>query len=376
MSKKRILIVAGLAESLLNFRGRLIEDLASKGYDVHVAAPQIDRDPRFLQKLRGIGITPHEIVLNRVGLNPVSDLKTLMALHRLYRRLRPQIVLAYTIKPVIWGGIAARLARAPSFFALITGLGYAFTGKPQGAKAFIQRVSQFLYRFSLHGASGVIFQNPDDAAEFINRRILPSRITPQIVNGSGIDTGAFAQAPLPDGPIRFLLIARLLEDKGIREFARAAEALKDSKISAEFHLVGPVDPNPSGLPESTITTWQENGILVWHGSLSDVRPAISSAHVYVLPSYREGTPRSVLEAMSMGRAVITTDAPGCRETVMDGINGFLVPVRDSEAVADAMRKFIDSPHLISQMGAQSRRIAEEKYDVRKVNAQMMKAMGL
>lgn len=372
----RILIVASLAESLVNFRGPLIQSLVHAGHSVHAAAPMLSHSPELREKLIGLGAIPHEILIDRTGVNPLADLRSFVSLWRLYRAVEPKIVLAYTIKPVIWGGIAARLARVPSFFALITGLGYAFTGKPQGSRAFIQHVSQFLYRISFKGASGVFFQNPDDAAEFANRGILPGSITPQIVNGSGIDTVAFAQAPLPDGPIRFLLIARLLEDKGIREFARAAKALKDLDILAEFHLVGPVDTNPTGLSENTVKKWHDDGILVWHGSLSDVRPVISSAHVYVLPSYREGTPRSVLEAMSMGRPVITTDAPGCRETVVDGINGFLVPVRESEAVADAMRKFIDSPHLISQMGAQSRRIAEEKYDVRKVNAQMMEAMGL
>jgi glycosyltransferase involved in cell wall biosynthesis len=228
----------------------------------------------------------------------------------------------------------------------------------------------------LRRATGVIFQNPDDAREFLERGLLTSRITPQIVNGSGVDTKAFSVAVFPSGPIRFLLIARLLGDKGIREFAEAAKMLKAENPAVEFHLVGPIDSNPDGLPENLVECWHNANILYWHGSLLDVRPAILASHVYVLPSYREGTPRTVLEAMSMGRPIITSDAPGCRETVVDGLNGFLVPVRDTEALADAMRKFIETPDLISQMGAQSRKIAEEKYDVGKVNAQMMEAMGL
>lgn len=377
MIQKRILVVAGLAESLVNFRGHLIQDLASAGHDVHVAAPGIDGDPQISQRLRELGASPHDIPLKRVGMNPVSDLRTLLALVHLFRTVKPHTVLAYTIKPVVWGGIAARLARVPCFFALITGLGYAFTENAKGARAFLQRLLQVLYRVSLRGASGVIFQNPDDAAEFSDRGLLPVQLAPRIVNGSGVDTNDFSVADFPEYPTRFLLIARLLGDKGIREFAEVARRFKDGNIPAEFHLVGPIDPSPNGLPETTVKQWHADGLLRWHGSLSDVRPAISSAHVYVLPSfYREGTPRTILEAMSMGRPIVTTDAPGCRETVEQGVNGFLVPVRNAEALAEAMRKFVGDPGAIAQMGAQSRRIAEEKYDVRKVNAHMMEAMGL
>jgi len=176
--------------------------------------------------------------------------------------------------------------------------------------------------------------------------------------------------------VRFLLIARLLRDKGIREYAEAAAHLRQAHPDAEFHLVGPHDSNPEAIGEAEVLAWQRAGQIIWHGRLDDVRPAIAAAGVYVLPSYREGTPRSVLEAMSMGRPVITTDAPGCRETVEDGVNGYLVPVRDADALAAAMERFLVDPDLVRRMGARSRAIAVEKYDVHKVNAVMLEAMGL
>lgn len=376
MTEQRILMIAGFAESLIKFRGHLISELVAAGHDVHVAAPGLDRDPEFRNALRELGATPHDVALSRAGTNPISELRSLVVMFRLLRAVRPRTVLAYTIKPVVWGGIAAGFAGVPNFVALITGLGYAFTGEASGKRAVVRRLSQLLYRLSLRNAARVIFQNPDDAAEFAARGLLPAGLVPHLVDGSGVDTDAYASTPLPDGPIRFLLIARLLGDKGIREFAEAAALLKARGAEAEFHLVGPLDPNPDGLPESLVKAWNDAGVLRWHGGVADVRPALSQAHVFVLPSYREGTPRSVLEAMSMGRPIVTTDAPGCRETVQPGINGFLVPVRDHHALADAMAAFIADPSLVVRMGARSRRIAEEKYDVRRVNAQMMLAMGL
>lgn len=376
MTNQRILIIAGVGKSLINFRGHLIKALDAAGHDVHVAAPGLCRHADLRTQLDKLGATAHEVALSRSGTNPLKDLLGLLALYRLMRAIQPDLVLAYTIKPVVWGGIAARIARVPEFFALITGLGYAFTGTARGKRAIIRRLLLLLYRTSLRRSAGVIFQNPDDKAEFSSRRLLPPASRTRIVNGSGVDTAHFHSAPLPDGPIRFLLIARLLGDKGICEFVDAARLLRSRGLEAEFHLVGPLDANPTGLPESRVRAWHDEGVISWHGAVPDVRPAIAAAHVFVLPSYREGTPRSVLEAMSMGRPIITTDAPGCRETVVAGANGYLVPVRNAEALADAMTYFIRQPVLVARMGAVSRKVAEEKYDVHKVNAQMMEAMGL
>ena len=221
----------------------------------------------------------------------------------------------------------------------------------------------------------MFFQNPDDETLFRKFRLLPETVPSFVVNGSGVDVAEYSVAPLPDKPC-FLLIARLLGDKGLREYAQAAQLVKSVYPEAVFRLVGWIDDNPDAITQRELDQWVDSGLLEFLGRLDDVRPAISGCSVYVLPSYREGTPRTVLEAMAMGRAVITTDAPGCRETVVDGDNGFLVPVKDINALADAMIKMVDTPGLAASMGERSRRIAEEKYDVHKVNAAMLEGMGI
>lgn len=372
----RVLILASFAPSLCNFRGALIEETCERGHEVHAAAPGLVADDKTRDWLENHGVICHDVALSRSGLNPLADIKTMNELASLMRRIRPDIFLGYTVKPVVWGLLAARMAGVPRRVVLITGLGYAFTGEARGTRAIVRWFVFRLYALALRCATLVFFQNPDDRADFSRWALLPPHLSGEVINGSGVDTTAFAPTPLPEAPTRFLLIARLLGDKGIREYAAAAADLRKLWPDAEFHLVGPLDSNPDGIGEAEVRGWQEAGNLVWHGGLSDVRPALSDCHVYVLPSYREGTPRTVLEAMSMRRPVITTDAPGCRETVRDGVNGFLVPVRDSAALVKAMQRFLDDPTLIPIMGKRSREIAVEKYDVHKVNAVMLEAMGL
>jgi glycosyltransferase involved in cell wall biosynthesis len=292
------------------------------------------------------------------------------------RAVRPDAVLGYTIKPVIYGTIAARLARVPRRFALITGLGYAFTGEATGKRKMIQQMARRLYALALGKAERVFFQNPDDEALFRQLNLVPGRVPSSVVNGSGIDLSQFEPARLPQGKTVFLLIARLLGDKGIREYVAAARAIRKTHPEVVFRLVGAVDDNPNSVHPEEVESWQQDGTIEYLGRLDDVRPAIEGCSVYVLPSYREGTPRTVLEAMAMGRPVITTDAPGCRETVVDGDNGFLVPVKAVDELVSAMVRFIEHPELAMSMGKRSRAIAEEKYDVHKVNAVMLAAMEI
>tara|TARA_R110002012_G_scaffold321641_1_gene550303 strand:- start:2704 stop:3831 length:1128 start_codon:yes stop_codon:yes gene_type:complete len=371
-----VLVLASLPASLRNFRGPLIEKLSDLGHTVHAAAPDLLQDRTTYQWLDDRGVKCHSVPLSRAGIRPTTDLQTLFVLRRLMAKLRPDLFLGYTIKPVIWGLIAARMSGVSHRVALITGLGYAFTGDARGKRALIQRFARSLYKQAFKGASLVFFQNPDDHEVFHEMGLLPKGTRVAVVNGSGVDTDIYAPARLPEGPARFLLIARLLGDKGIREYVAAARSLRKEWPHAEFHLVGGLDSNPDGIRQHEVQQWHDDQDIVWHGALSDVRPAIASTQVYVLPSYREGTPRTVLEAMSMGRPVVTTDAPGCRETVQNGVNGFLVPVRDTFSLAAAMEKFLLEPDLIDYMGQKSRQIAEEKYDVHKVNAAMIEAMGL
>lgn len=369
------MLVASYPDSLIQFRGPLIEALLSAGCDVHVAVPALDPHCDIAKRLRGLGVDVHDIPLQRTGMNPARDLSALFALRKLMRHIHADYVLGYTIKPVIYGSLAAWSTGVTNRFALITGLGYAFTGEATGLRKLLRTLIQQLYRFSLSRNRLVFFQNPDDEALFRELSLLNPAIPSCVVNGSGVDVAEYTTTALPEKP-SFLLIARLLGDKGVREYAQAAALVKQRFPEVTFRLVGWIDDNPDAISQAELDGWIEAGTIEFLGKLSDVRPAISDSSVYVLPSYREGTPRTVLEAMAMGRAVITTDAPGCRETVVDGCNGFLVPVQDAATLAASMVKFIDSPDLVAAMGARSRQIAEEKYDVHMVNAVMLREMRL
>lgn len=373
---KKFLLIAGYPGSLLNFREPLLRALLAEGLEVHVAAPDLPANSVVRQQLEALGVHVHEVALRRTGMNPLADLATVYHLWRLMRRIKPDYSLGYTIKPVIYGSLAAWLAGVPRRFALITGLGYAFTGEATGKRKLIQQMARRLYASALGRAERVFFQNPDDEALFRELKLVPARVPSTVVNGSGIDLNQFQPAPLPQEQTVFLLIARLLGDKGIREYVAAAQEIRKRHPEVVFRLVGAVDDNPDSVSTEEVESWQQNGTIEYLGRLDDVRPAIEGCSVYVLPSYREGTPRSVLEAMAMGRAVITTDAPGCRETVVDGDNGFLVPVKSVDELVEAMQRFIDKPELVAQMGERSRQVAENKYDVDKVNQVMLSAMGI
>ena len=367
-------MVAGFAESILTFRGPLIESLLACGINVHVAAPDLPIGSDIRMALEVKGLVVHSIPMLRTGTNPLADLKTFWALWCVMRRVRPHYVMGYTIKPVIYGSLAAWLAGVPRRFALVTGLGYAFQG--EGQRGRLQALVQRLYALALARAHKVFFQNPDDEALFLQRGILATGKPSCVVNGSGVDVANFTVAPLPPEPPSFLLIARLLGDKGLREYVQAARRVRVGHPGVRCALVGWIDSNPDAISQTELDSWVNEGSVEFLGRLSDVRPAIADCSVYVLPSYREGTPRTVLEAMAMGRAIITTDAPGCRETVIDGDNGFLVPVKSVDALEQAMLKFIEDPTLAARMGTRSRQIAEEKYDVHKVNAVMLREMGI
>ncbi|MEH6784695.1 MAG: glycosyltransferase family 4 protein [Alcanivorax jadensis] len=375
MNQKVFLLVASFPDSIIQFRGELIKSLLDSGCKVHIAVPSLEPDSEISRKLNSLGVVVHDIPLHRTGINPVRDLHVLFILYKLISKINAEYVFGYTVKPVIYGTLASWVARIPNRFALITGLGYAFTGEPTGPRRLLRRFIQSLYRFSLSRADKVFFQNPDDESLFRELGLLKQSVPSCIVNGSGVDVSEYQVSQLPSQPV-FLLIARLLGDKGVREYAAAAMEVRSSYPNARFLLVGWIDDNPDAISQSELDGWVEDGVIEYLGKLSDVRPAISKSSIYVLPSYREGTPRTVLEAMAMGRAIITTDAPGCRETVVDADNGFLVPVQNVSALVDAMVKMVLSPETVASMGRRSRLIAEEKYDVHNVNAVMLREMGL
>lgn len=372
----RFLLIGAFAGSLVNFRGPLLASLVRSGCDVHAAAAGIDDDPELNDQLSALNVKGHSIPIARAGLNPLEDIGTCYAIWRLLRELRPSYILAYTIKPVVWGLLAAWLARVPCRYAMITGIGYAFTGDVRGKRRLVQSVARLLYKFALRRAHLIFFQNRDDAALFRELGLLPDDRPVTVINGSGVDLAHFSQQPLPQGPPSFLMIARLLGDKGVREYAAAAEIVRQEFPQAQFHLVGGTDPNPDAIQPSELEAWQADGTIVWHGSRADVRPFLRTCHIYVLPSYREGLPRTVLEAMATGRAIITTDAPGCRETVDEGENGLLVPPRSALALAQAMRALVVEPTKIPAMAARSLDVVRERYDADRVAAVMLDAMGI
>lgn len=371
----KIVLIASYNKSLLIFRGALLAAMVQAGHEVIACAP--GPDPAVIEPLQQLGVRYEPIFLDRTGINALRDTRTLIHLTRLLRQLNPDITLGYTIKPVIFGSLAARLARIPHRFSLITGLGFAFVDGPGTTlkKRVLNRLIRVLYRAALSTNRIVFFQNPDDKELFLQLGLVNSAQV-VVVNGSGVDLEHFYQAPLQAESSVFLLIARLLKDKGIREYIEAAQIIKARYPHATFLLVGPVDSNPAAIPAEEVATWKSSGCIEYLGEVSDVRPVIARSTVYVLPSYREGMPRTILEAMAIGRPIITTDVPGCRETVIEGYNGILVAPRDPESLAEAMERFISHPELVTQMGNHSRKLAEEKFNVHGVNEQMMKAMGL
>lgn len=366
---KTVALIAHHAVSLLNFRSDWIRDLCTSGVRVWCLAPDYRDEDRAA--VRALGAEPVDYGLRRTGMNPLRDAWDALALMRLLRRLRPDAAFAFSTKPVIYGTLAAWLAGVPRRVAMIEGVGFVFTdaGQPLSWRRRILRgLVTGLYRRALSHAHQVIFLNRDDKAEFVTRGLV-AEDRAHVLGGIGVDLQAWVPAPPAISPVTFLLVARLLREKGILEYVAAAQRVRAEDPAARFLLVGGLDSNPGSLGQAEVQSWVEAGILEWPGYVG-VRPWLARASVFVLPSYREGVPRSTQEAMAMGRPVITTDVPGCRETVEDGVNGYLVRVRDAEALAQAMLRFVREPALISTMGAASRRMAESRFDVHDVNARL------
>ena len=369
----RILLIASFAPSLANFRGPLIRALVARGHDVHVAAPGA------VAEIAGSNlvtlVTAHDTPLDRTGIGPLANLRAIAAYYRLIRRVGPTHVLSYMIKPVVFATLAARLAGVPHRFALLNGLGYVFESRTLRARV-LRRLISPLYRAALEGTEAVIFQNPDDEATLRRLRLVSRRQRTIVVNGSGVDLAYFTPAPLAAGRI-VLLIARLVQAKGILDFVAAARITRRRDPSIIFRLAGWIDTaNPMAITRTELDSWIADGSIEYLGELDDVRPALAACSLFCLPSYYEGTPRAVLEAMATGRPVVTTDVPGCRETVRDGWNGYLVPPRDPQAIADAILAVFDDQDRTDRMAAASLSYARTRYDVVNVNAAMIDCMGL
>lgn len=374
----RICIIGNQAFSLLNFRAPIIAEMVGSGCEVIALAP--DFDDASSAEVRAIGAEPVGYSLSRTGMNPFRDAADILRLAFILRRLGPDMTFAYAPKPVIYGTLAAWLARVPQRYALITGLGYAFAppvGSESMKRRFLRDIVIRLYKAALKRADKVFFQNEDDRELFISAGAVSAGRSIR-VNGTGVDLHRWSPAPpVSNCGVTFLLAARLLREKGVVEFVEAARLVKEAHHEVRFILLGGLDTNPGALSSAEIGSWVAEGIVDWPGHVPDVRPWLAEASVFVLPSYyREGVPRSIQEAMAMARPIITTDAPGCRDTVIDGNNGFLIPVRSAEALAAAMERFVLQPELIDSMGQASRRMAEERFDAREINQAILREMGI
>lgn len=371
----RVAVLGTQAKDLVNFRGHLLSELAKAGHEAYGLAPEGSEETAAA--LARLGATFVPIRLDRTGLNPLRELVNAFRLWRQFRRLRLDLLLSYELKSVVFGTLAAQVAGVPRRFAMITGRGTTLQGEARGFRErAVRAVVKRLYRLALPRTHGVFFQNQDDCDFFGQERMLPATTPRKLINGSGVDLDHFRVAPLPAPPVTFLFVGRLLRNKGLREFVEASRLLAARRIPFRSRILGPLDPNPNGIPEAQLKSWISEGCVEYLGEAKDVRPHLAQAHAMVLPSYGEGTPRSVLEAMAAGRAVVTTRVPGCKETVLEGQTGFLVPARDPGALAEAMARFVADPALAVRMGEQGRQYAAAKYDVHKVNHVILGALGL
>ncbi len=348
----------------------MIKAIIAKGYDVVVTGP----DQTDVDKIEALGARFVEIPMNKTGTSIVGDLKYCRALTRLFKAEKPDAVLGYTVKPCVYGAIAAKRAGVKNINSMVTGGGYTFISTSWKAR-ILGIIVRFLYRIGLSCAHHVIFQNNDDLHEFCERGLVEHGKC-SVVNGSGVNMEHFKPAPFPER-MTFLMISRLLKSKGVGEYLEAARIVKRKHPEVRFMLLGKYETAmQDALPQEYVQTFIDDGIVERFEETSDVRPFYEQCSVYVLPSYREGTPRTVLEAMAMGRPIITTDANGCRETVQDSVNGFLVPVKDAKKTAEAMETIIMNPLCIGTMGELSRKYCLDKYEIGRNVAAMLTIMAL
>ena len=371
MKKQPILLfVVNEAYFFVSHRLPIALEAQRQGYDVHVAAPADNvwaPEDYSVAELAKSGLSFHEIPISRRGTQPAQELRTFLALLRLYRRLRPDIVHHLTIKPNLYGGVAARLAGVPGVVCAITGLGQMFVAT-QGPLRLLRPIILSLLRIAMqHRNARVIVQNRSDRKFLVDNRVVDIGNT-VLIQGSGVDLTLFRLAPEPEGDPVVILPSRLIWEKGIQEFVDAARQLKDQRVAARFALVGNTHPsNPRAVPEETLRGWAAAGVVEWWGRREDMPEVMARSHIVCLPSkYGEGVPKVLLEAAAAGRPVVATDTAGFREVVENGVEGLLVPAADSAALAGALRRLIETPDERKAMGRSARIGAEVAFGVDEV----------
>lgn len=375
----KVIIVGTVASSFYGFRIDLIHTLLHKGHQVYAFTSEYTAED--LKRIEKLGVTPITYTLNRGGLNPLADMIATYKLSKKIRAIKPDLVFSYFSKPVIFGTLAAKLAKVPRVIGMLEGLGYTFTEQPEGLikkTQFIKKIQVSLYKIALPQLDQLIFLNPDDPKDLLEKHAISVKKV-EVLGGIGLKLQDYPYQPLSNIrlPLKFLFIGRLLKEKGIHEFVQAAKLVKEKYPETEFTVLGAIDyANLGALSEVELHQLIQTNIIHYLGHVNNVSEWIAQNHIFVLPSYREGVPRSTQEAMAIGRAIITTDVPGCRETVIDGVNGFLVPKWNPDALAEKMIYFIEHPEQISLMGAASYQMAREKFDAHKVNEKLINFLGI
>lgn len=367
----RVIVSASQGKSLIIFRGNLIKSIVQRGHQVICLSCE---DDEYLKtEIKKLGATYQIVKISRTGTNPFYDLYTFYSYIKILKKIKPDLYFGYMTKPVTYGAVAARIAKVPKINILINGLEIAFYSK--GLKNFfIRLILIFFYKRASKGSENIFFQNTDDLKTFSKLEIVETNKA-TVVHGSGVDLDFYSRKPLPNKPV-ILMVARLVWSKGIKEFLEASALIHKNFPQVEILLVGGLDSNSESLTKEELDQNIESSKIEFIGEVEDVRPYLERCSIFVLPSYHEGTPRSVLEAMAVGRPIITTDAPGCRETVIDGYNGFLVPVMNSTVLYEKMRILVEDSKLRERMANNSFKICKDKYDVNLVNKILLEKMGL
>ncbi|MCJ8161537.1 glycosyltransferase family 4 protein [Acinetobacter zhairhuonensis] len=374
-----IVFIGTIASSIYDFRADLIRSLLKQGHQIYAFISQYNTED--VNKIEQLGAIPVTYTLNRGGLNPLADIVATYQLLKKIKNISPDVVFSYFSKPVIFGTLAAKLAKVPRVIGMLEGLGYTFTEQPEGLShktKFIRYIQVFLYKIALPMLDKLVFLNPDDPKDLLETYSIKVKKV-VILGGIGLNLQEYSYQPVEDIslPIKFLFIGRLLKEKGIHEFVQAAKLVKKQYPKTQFTILGQIDTfNIGALQQEELDDLIASCVVEYQGQVNNVKDWIVNSHVFVLPSYREGVPRSTQEAMAIGRAIITTDVPGCRETVIQNRNGFIIPKWDSKTLAEYMIYFIENPKQIRCMGDESYKIAVDKFDAEKVNQRLQNILGV
>lgn len=366
---KKFLIISPKNRTIYNFRGDLIKEIQKKDYEVYVTLPNEDN----IEKIKELNVKYEIIPLTKHGLNFFEDFKYLFKLSFFIKKIKPDKILAYTVKPIIYGSIANKISNGNNFYSMMTGSGYVFISKSFKAK-ILNFIVKNLYRIAFNYSKKIIFFNNDDLKDFVNKKIV-SKEKCFLVNGSGVNLEKFYPLPYPER-VTFFMLSRLLKSKGVIQYLKACEKIKMKYQDVRCILLGKIENMPDAIPENEIMHFVNNNTIELFGETDNVLDYYKQSSVYVLTSYREGIPRTVLEAMACARPIIVTDVPGCRETVIDNHNGFLVKLNDVDELVEKMEWFIKNRDDIEKFGKNSYNLCREKFDDKKVNEKMMKILEI